>query len=351
LNRIRKDITIGDVANMAGVSRATVSSVLNNRSTVAATTRERVLEVIHKLNYQPNQIARSLSVRKTMAIGLVVKQIDNPYFTKVMRSVLEFFSEREYTVLLGSSELSPEKEKESIKTLLRQRVEGLIVSPLQGQGTDLSYLSRLIQDHMPLVLLDKVLNIPANVVEIENAIAAEEAITHLIRLGHRRITYYAGPDYSLHNVERLNGFHQAMMKNGIQILPSSVRKAGVYINDGFHAAMEQFSASGDKPTAIFCFNDLVAIGVMNALSELKLRVPDDVSIIGFDDIEFCNVARVPLSSVRVPALDIGRAAAKLLIKQIENRGKNLNEVIELKAPLVLRASCTKLKTPVFPALT
>jgi DNA-binding LacI/PurR family transcriptional regulator len=343
LRRARKNITIENVAQRARVSTGTVSAVLNDKPTVAASTRKRVLKVIQKLNFRPNHIARSLIVRKTRTIGLVVKQIDNPYFTKVMRSVLVFFNERGYTVLLGSSELSPEKEQESVETLLRQRVEGLILSPLQGHGTDIRYISRLIRDQFPLVLLDKVPKVQANVVDIQNKHASAEAINYLIQLGHRRISYYEGPDYSLHNKERLNGFKQAMTKNNLQLLPSSIRKAGVYIDDGYHTAMRQFSESGNTPTAIFCFNDLVAIGVMNALFDLNIRVPDDVSIIGFDDIEFCNAVKVPLTSIRIPAFEIGKAAAGLLLKQIENKTKNLKEVIELKAPLVLRASCARVK--------
>lgn len=141
MNRFNKKITIDDVAKLAGVSKATVLSVINRKSNVSSETSERVLDVIRKLNYQPNQIARSLSAKKTQSIGIVVKQIDNPYFTKIMRGVFSFMSEREYTVLLGSSELSPDKERKSVGTLLRQRVDGLILSPLQGPGADLSYLS------------------------------------------------------------------------------------------------------------------------------------------------------------------------------------------------------------------
>lgn len=273
MNRTNKHITIGDVARVAGVSKATVSSVLNNRPSVAGETRNRILEVIRKLNYKPNQIARSLSVHKTWSIGLVVKQIDNPYFTKVMRGVFGFFSEKGYTVLLGSSELSPQKEKENVETLFRQRVDGLILSPLQGPGADLSYLSGWRQDRLPLTLLEKIPNVAADVVDVKNAEAAAKAIEYLIRLGHRRIAYYAGPAYSLHNQERLSGFQQAMLEQGLQVLPSFIRQAGVYIDDGYRTAMEQFSVTEEKPTAVFCFNDLVAIGVMNALADLKDERP------------------------------------------------------------------------------
>jgi len=341
LHRAKKNITVKNVARRARVSTGTVSAVLNDRPTVAPPTRARVLRVIQELHFRPNHIARSLIARETRTIGLVVKQIDNPYFTKVMRSVLIFFNERGYTVLLGSSELSPQKEHESVETLLRRRVDGLILSPLQGRGTDVSYISRLTREQFPFVLLDKVPGVRTNVVDIQNIHAAEEAITYLIRLGHRRISYYEGPDYSLHNTERLDGFKQIMVKNNLQLLPSSIRKAGVYIEDGYRAATRQFSESGKKPTAIFCFNDLVAIGVMNALFDLNIRVPDDVSIIGFDDIEFCSVVKVPLTSIRIPAVEIGNAAAELLLRQIENKTKNLREVIRLKAPLVLRASCAR----------
>lgn len=189
------------------------------------------------------------------------------------------------------------------------------------------------------MLLEKVPNLAVNVVDVQNAKAATQAVEHLIRLGHRRIAYYAGPGYSMHNQERLSGFQQAMMKHGLPVLEGFVSEAGVYIEDGFRAARRQFSGPGEKPTAVFCFNDLVAIGVMNALSGLGFRVPEDASVIGFDDIEFCESVKVSLSSVRVPAFEMGRAAAELLLKQIENRGENARETVELEAILVLRDSC------------
>jgi DNA-binding LacI/PurR family transcriptional regulator len=223
---------------------------------------------------------------------------------------------------------------------LRQRVDGLILSPLQGRGTDLSYLSAWIQDRLPLVFLEKVPNIPANVVDIRNAKAAAEAVGYLIGLGHTRIAYLGGPDYSLHNLERIAGFQKAMMEHGLPVRPRFVRKAGVYIDDGHRAAHELFNGTGETPTAVFCFNDLIAIGALNALAERNLRVPEDVSVIGFDDIEFCGSVRVPLTSVSVPAFEMGRAAAGLLIRQIEYREQALNEVVELEAKLVLRASCS-----------
>jgi LacI family transcriptional regulator len=339
MNRFKKKITIGDVASLAGVSKGTVSSVLNNKTSVSEETRNRVLEVIRKVNYQPNHIARSLSAQKTRSIGLIVKQIDNPYFTKIMRSVFESMSGQGYTILLGSSELQPEKERLGIETLLRQRADGLILSPLQGPGADMGPLSGWIREQLPLVLLERVPNLQACVVDCQNAKASAEAVRCLIGFGHRRIAYYAGPGYSLHNTERLAGFQQVMLEQGFPVPPGFVRQAGVYIDDGYRTAREHFSEPGEHPTAVFCFNDLVAIGVLNALSDLGIAVPGAVSIIGFDDIEFCESVRVPLSSVRVPALEMGKAAARLLLRQIEHRGPPLYEAIELEAKPVIRASC------------
>ena len=340
MNRFTKEkMTIGDVARLAGVSKATVSSVLNDKSNVSKSTKARVADVMQRLNYRPNHIARSLSSRQTRSMGLVVKQFDNPYFTKIMRGVFEFFSGRGYTVLLGSSQLSPEKERQSVDTLLRHRVDGLILSPLQAQDADLRYLSPLFEDQIPLVFLERVPNIAANVVDIGNEKGAYDAVAHLIRLQHRKIAYLAGPDFSIHNRERLSGFQRAMMEHGLPLRTEWIRKAGVYIEDGYFAARSQFEETDDRPTALFCFNDLVAIGAMNALFELGLRVPDDVSIIGFDDIEFCESVRVPLASVHVPILEMGTAAAALLLKQIEHHGASLRETVELKATFIPRASC------------
>jgi LacI family transcriptional regulator len=341
-NRFKEKVTIDDVARLAGVSKSTVSFVLNNRPSISLETRDRVRDVIRKLNYQPNQIARSLSSRQTRSIGLVVKQIDNPYFTKVMRGVFEFFSGCGYTVLLGSSELQPERERTSVEALLRQRVDGLILSPLQGADADLSHLTAVSQEQVPLVLLEKVANVSANVVDIRNEAAAYKAVSFLIGLGHRRIAYYAGPDYSMHNRERAAGFQRAMLENGLPAPSSSVRQAGVYLADGYAAARAQFSAPGERPTAVFCFNDLVAIGVMNALIELGIRIPDDVSVIGFDDIEFCGSVRVPLSSIRVPAFEMGKAAAEMLMNQIGKTGPAERRTVELEATLIPRASCGRL---------
>lgn len=331
-------ITISDIARYAHVSKATVSAVLNDRPGISVQTRERILEIIEKLKYRPSHVARSLTNRETKSIGLLIKEIDNPYFAKIMKGVFDKCSELGYTVLLGSSELDPVQEKKSLETLLRQQVDGLILSPLLNEDIDLSYLYDLKTKNYPFVTLGSVINIQTNVVEVENKKAAVSAVSYLIRQGHRRIAYFAGPFYSAHSKDRLAGFRQACSENGIPVPEDLIFRTGSYIADGYRMGMALFSRSQAPPSAVFCYNDLVAIGLLNALSELNIRVPADVSVIGFDDIEFCNFMQVPLTTVRVPAHQLGEVAAELLIDQIMSGEKSRNEKVILPAQLIERKS-------------
>jgi len=335
------NITIADVAKIANVSKATVSAVLNKKATVAPQTRDRVQEVIKKLNYRPSEVARSLSSRQTRCVGLVIKEIDNPYVAKVMKGVFDACRDNGYTVLLGSSELSPSQEIQSIETLTNQRVDGLIISPLQDQDMDFTYLADLLREKYPLVTLGNIKNYATNVVDIDNVRAAYEAVSYLIELGHREIAYFAGPSYSAHSSDRLLGFQRAHIDHDLPIRKQFILNVGSYIENSYLMATEFFATANNLPSAVFCYNDLVAIGLINALLELKIRVPGQVSVIGFDDIDFCDSVKIPLTTVHVPAYEIGKAAADLLIKQIMNQDQLLNEKIILKTSLIERMSCAQ----------
>ncbi len=335
-------ITISDIAQYAGVSKATVSAVLNERPGISVQTRERVLEIIQKLNYQPSHVARSLSNRETKSIGLLIKEIDNPYFAKIMKGVFDKCSELGYTVLLGSSELDPAQEKKSLEALLRQQVDGLILSPLQNEEIDLGYLYELKLKNYPFVTLGSVVHFQTNVVEVENKKAAVSAVSYLIHAGHKRIAYFAGPSYSANSKDRLAGFRQAFHENAIPAPEDLIFNTGSYIADGYRMGRELFALPGTKPSAVFCYNDLVAIGLMNALAELKIQVPADVSVIGFDDIDFCRSMQVPLTTIRVPAYKLGEKAAELLIAQIGARDESKNRKVILPAQLIERKSVAPL---------
>ncbi len=335
------NITIADVARVANVSKATVSAVINHKSTVAPETRDKVLDVIKRLNYRPSEVARSLSSKKTRCIGLVIKEIDNPYFAKVMKGVFDCCCENGYTVLLGSSELSPNQEMQSIETLLSQRVDGLIISPLQDQETDFLHLADLLRKNGPLVTLGSVKNYSTNVVDIDNVRAANQAVSYLIELGHTEIAYFAGPSYSSHSRDRFLGYQQAFIDHSLPIPRELMIPVGSSIERSYQATKAYLSNAVSLPTAIFCYNDLVAIGLINALLEQGIQVPDEVSVLGFDDIEMVRFLAIPLTTVHVPTNEIGRKATELLIQQIQNPEQSLNEKMILQARLIERKSCAK----------
>jgi LacI family transcriptional regulator len=332
-------ITINDVARIANVSKASVSAVLNNKSTVSPKTRDKILKVIEKLNYRPNEVARSLSNRKTKSIGLVIKEIDNPYFARVMKGVFDFCCEMGYTVLLGSSELSPAQEFQNIETLTRQQVDGLIISPLQEVESGFAYLAGLIHDKYPFVMLGSVKSYNTNIVDIDNVSAAHKAVSYLIGLGHTEIAYFSGPTYSSHSQDRLQGYQQALIDHNLSIRKEYMVEVGSYISNGYQAGKTFFSSRSPFPSAVFCYNDLVAIGLINALLELGIKVPQQVSVIGFDDIDICESVKIPITTMRVPAHEIGRKASELVIKQIQNIKQSNNEKIMLETKLIERSSC------------
>ena len=335
------NITIDDVARMADVSKATVSAVLNDRPGISSHTREKVLHIVKKLNYRPNQIARSLSIQKTKSIGLVIKEIDNPFYAKIMKGVFDKCSDSGYTVLLGSSELTPAQEIKSIETLINQRVDGLIISPLQSAAYDFSYLADLIKNRYPFVTLGSIINYQTNVVEINNVKAAYKAVSYLIQQKHSRIAYFAGPALSAHSFDRLEGYKNALIENNLPVAEDLVIPVGSNIEDGKRAGEDIFTRSSAYPSAVFCYNDLVAIGLIDSLFDAGIRVPEDVSVIGFDDIDFCRSVKIPLTTIHVPAHDIGAVAVDLVIQQIHSHSEPFNRRVILDAELVQRKSVVK----------
>ena len=337
------NLTISDIAKLANVSKSAVSIVLNNKPGVSEKTRKKVLEIVKKYNYNPSQIAQSLVARKTKSIGLIITEIDNPFFTKVMKGVYDTCSESGYTVLIGSSELSPQKEKDIIENFKSKRIDGFIISPLRGEGVDYLYLSNLLKENFPFVMLRNVANYTINLVDIDNFKAAYEAVSYLIKNGHEEIAYFSGPVHSGHSIERLEGYKQALIDNNIKIREEFIIEAGSYLPDGYRTGKKFIAEMRQLPSAVFCYNDLVAIGLINALNELHIDVPDRISIMGFDNIDFSEYIKNPLTTVNMPAYEIGKTAANLLLEQISEPSQFLNKKITLEAHLVERSSCAKRK--------
>ena len=330
--------TIADVAQAASVSKATVSAVLNDSGPVAPDTRARVLRAVETLNFRPARgTARAGAGR---SLGVLVKELDNPYFAGVIAGAREHAEAHGYALLLASSEREAAAERRAIGLLTAADISGLIVTPVLDEDSDLSHLFDLRRRNIPFVLLGGIRGVPASLVGVDNQAASRSAADHLIGLGHERLVHFTGPPSSTQAGERAAGVQSACAAAGLRFTADDVIPAGAHLDDGYQAARSYFAAHSaeHRPTAVTCFNDLIAIGVCRALAEIGLRVPEDVSVIGYDDIPLLAYLPVPLTTVRVPTVEMGRVAAELLLRHVEEGASAATERVTLDAELVVRRS-------------
>jgi LacI family transcriptional regulator/LacI family repressor for deo operon, udp, cdd, tsx, nupC, and nupG len=332
--------TINDVARQAGVSKATVSAVLNDTGSVSGGTRDRVLAAIDVLNYRPTQLSGRAGARKTKAIGLLIKEIDNPYYAEVVLGVRSHAIENGYTLLVASSEGEYDAERRAVELLQAKAVEGIVATPVLDEHADLSHFFELKRRNFPFVLLEEVRGVPASLVDVDNRAASRRGVEYLIRLGHTRIVHFAGPAYSMHSQERIDGVRQACSASHLIFTDDDIVPAGAHLADGYRAALTHFRKrpAAARATAVTCYNDLIAIGVCRALAELGLRVPEDVSIVGFDDIPMLEYLPVPLTTIRVPKFEMGKISAQMLVRHIESKAVVPPQKVVLAADLIVRRS-------------
>lgn len=336
----RDRVTISDVAGHAGVSKATVSAVLNDKGTVSDTTRDRVRASIKALNYRPRGAGGLPRVGDRRSIGLLIKEIDNPYYSEIVAGIRGYGRERGYAVVVASSEGEAEAEQETTELLRRQGVAGLVVTPVMDSDTDLSHLFELNRRNFPFVLLEQIQGLRASLVDIDNVEASRAAVDFLIQQGHKRIVHFAGPSYSMHSEERIGGVRRAFSGSSLVFPDEAIIEAGAHLEDGYRAGLGYFRdrTEADRPTAVTCYNDLVALGLIRALKELGLSVPEDVSVVGFDDLSILSYMGIPLTTVHVPKVEMGERATEMLIRRIESREALPAERVFFEGKLVERAS-------------
>ncbi|OZD59272.1 LacI family transcriptional regulator [Rhodococcus sp. 14-2470-1a] len=298
------------VAAAAGVSVGTVSNVLNAPDKVAPATVKRVMSAIDRLGFVRNDAARQLRAGRSRCVGLVVLDIGNPFFTEIARGVESSATDRGLTVLLGSTDDDPERERLYLDTFDEQRVHGLLVSPV---GEDLERLELLQSRGTPVVLVDRDgTGTSFSSVAVDDIAGGELAVRHLCEQGRRRIAYVGGPTSLRQVADRLRGARTAAEAAGAVIEVVPTREPSVLAGRAAAASIAE-RAPKDRPDAIFCANDLLALGVLQSLVMLgNSVVPDDIAVIGYDDIDFAASAVVSLSSIRQPSRDIGSAAVDLL---------------------------------------
>jgi LacI family transcriptional regulator len=327
-------VTIKEVAREAGVSIGTVSNVVTGSVPVSVDRRGRVEIAIRKLGYHPNHVARSLKLRRTKMLGMVISDITNPFFSQMVRGAEDAALERNYLLLTFNTDDRIEREKQVLAVLRSRRVDGilLVVAPSAGRP---SHIQETIKARTPIVCLDRVPpGIRVDCVSVDNAAAARDCVRHLLTLGHRRIGIITGSMALQTAQERLQGYKNALAEAGIPIKPEWIREGDFHAESGYRRGRELLMTS-DRPTALFISNNLMAIGVLKALAELGLRCPRDVAIATFDDMPVAEVFQPHLTAVAQPAYSIGYKGADLLIQRIEADESNSNPV-QIRFPTELK---------------
>ena len=336
-----KRITIVDVAKKAGVSKGTVSAVINGKNTVKPATRDQILGVMKELNFRPKGVARNLkNGSQEKSIGIIIKDLNYPFYTTIASGAKEYANSKGYSVLITCSENDHEEEQKLSHLFATKDIKGTIIAPIVEGASEIEHLFKLKMINYPFVLLEDVKGIQANVVAIDNLRAIKRAVKYLIESGHTKIVHFAGPPSSSHTQERNEGFRHAFSESTLAFNKQMIVSVGSNHDESFARTIEYFKNLNreEYPTAIVCFNDLQALAVMTALKELNIKVPEEVSIIGNDDIYYAKMYPVPLTTIRAPQREIGRKAAEILIRNIESNSAFPPERVVLETEFIIRDS-------------
>jgi len=336
--------TLEEVAKLAGVSRSTVSRVVNQHPNVRPEVRERVWEVIRQIGYQPHAAARSLATRRTRVIGLIIPQavttlFTDPYFPILIRGIADACNAHNYHLMLSLFSHRRVQDSRAHQDLLYQQVlrsrylDGVVVS---SAPLDDPIFLRLLEDGVPFVLVGRYPHERASYVDVDNVVGARMAVEHLLKLGHERVATITGPLNMFAAQDRLEGYRQALAARGIPVDEDLIAE-GDFTEGGGQAAMQRLLPR--RPTAVFAASDMMAVGALKVLREAGLRVPEDVAVVGFDDIPLASMVEPPLTTVRQPIEQLGSMAVELLISLLENPGEETTHRVVLPTELVIRASC------------
>jgi LacI family transcriptional regulator len=328
---------IKDVAARAGVSVGTVSNVLNRPDRVSEATRRRVQQAIADLGFVRNESGRHLRAGRSRTIAYLGLAVTNPYFTDVAGGIEEVARANSMAVFLCNSDGDPSREEEYLEMLVAQRVRGVLVSPFNPLTT---HLERLRRRGIAVVLVSATAGAEWCSVAVDDVAGGEVAVAHLLGLGHRRIAFVGGAMYAVCVSDRLAGAHQAMIAAGRD--PDAltvVETTGLNVAEGRRAGERLLAMSRRRrPTAVFCGNDLVALGLLQHLTQQGVAVPTDVAIVGYDDIEFAGAAAVPLTSVHQPRRRLGHLAAELLLAESDSPDGHEHQQIVFRPELIVRTS-------------
>ncbi|HST38206.1 MAG TPA: LacI family DNA-binding transcriptional regulator [Conexibacter sp.] len=332
----KPEITIADVARAAGVSVTTVSHALSGNRPVSSATAEKVRAAAAALGYRPNPVAASLRTRRTQTVALVIPDITNPFYPMLARGLQDALAEANYHIFICNTDQDSELERELVADLVQRQVDGVVIAPFGLTPADVeATLGRGVW----MVSLGPALDHPeVDVVEVDDAGGAREVARHLTALGHRRIALIAGTART--GVEREKGFRAGLADAGVA-LDDALVVAGDWTQDGGAQALERLLEQPERPTAVFCANDLMAIGALSVATARGLRVPEDLSIVGFDDVDAAARLTPSLTTVRNPAYAMGEKAGRLVLARLAGQRGGDPAHCLLPCSLVERQSTTR----------
>jgi LacI family transcriptional regulator len=327
-------VTISDVAREAGVSMMTVSRVINDKGEISPSTRQHVMEVIEQLGYRPSSIARGLATQRTGTLGLVVPDIANPFFSEVARGAEDRASAASYNIFVCNTDESPQHELAVLEALEEKRVDGVVLCSSRLPDDSLCVA---LEHHPAAVLVNRRPALAsAGAILLADEQGARAATGHLIQAGHTSVGFLAGPMTSYSGQQRSKGYRAALAAAGISYNPAWVRSCSAQVEGG-QATVLTLLTDCPELTALFCYNDLVAVGALLACAELGRRVPDDLAVVGFDDIPMAALVTPALTTCRVPRHELGEQAMKLLLDRIDGCAVQCDEIV-LQTELIVRAS-------------
>jgi len=332
-----KHVTIKDVAKALNCSISTVSRAFNDKYDIHQDTREKILEVAHKMGYSPNPIARKLTQKQTFNIGVVVPEFINPFFPEVIIGIQDFFLKRGYQILVMQSSEDSELELENLQTLETNFVDGILLS-ISKESHNVLYLNKLIKKGFPIVLFNRINDsLPVSTVVFDDYKWSFFITEHLIQQGCKKIIHLGGPMMHSFALNRAKGFEDAHRKYGVQISKDQIIETGLLFEDG-QRIVENLIKKESLFDAIVAVNDPTAIGAMKALKKNNMKIPQDVAIAGFSETPMASLIDPPLTSVVQPTFQMGKIAAELLLKQIESNSINIPEHVILNGKLNIRES-------------
>ncbi len=331
-----KTITIKDIAHALNVSIATVSRALSNQWDVSEQTRQKVLAKAQELHYKPNLVAKRLSTQRTNLIGLVVPELENSFFPRIIMGLQPILEENGYQLLITQSNESVITEEKNLRMLENNRVDGIILS-VTREGADKTLYNEIIHAGIPIVFFNRVCwDIEAPKVVINDYHMACLAVEHLIQQGFKRIAHLAGPSQLNITEQRKQGYIDTLIKYGMPIRQDYIISAGILQDKGY-SAMQQLLQAQPLPDAVFCVNDPIAIGAMKAIKDAHLSIPKDIALVGYSESRSASLVEPNLTSVAQPLMEIGQTVAQLILEKVEKKSTD-NPIIYLEGKLNVRAS-------------